>query len=346
MAGEPLRVGIAGLGRSGWAIHACAMRKVPELFKIVAVFDPDAGRRQEAQDACGARGHASFEELLKDREVEIQVVATPSKFHVEHALAAFAGGKHVVCEKPMATNLPDAERLVAAAAKAKTVFAVFQNRRFAPDFMKVQEVIRSGVLGEIKLINMRMNGFGRRWDWQTLKKNGGGTLNNTGPHMLDQALQLFGDEEPREVFADLQRMLTSGDAEDHVKIVIRAPGRPVLDVECSSGVAYPGDAWTVSGTRGGLRGSASELHWKCFDPRKYPAPPVDERPTPDRSYNRLPMEFKEESWKVPEQDEGADLRFYRALHATLRGGAAFPIKAESILRQMRLIARAKELSPV
>jgi scyllo-inositol 2-dehydrogenase (NADP+) len=131
-----------------------------------------------------------------------------------------------------------------------------------------------------------------------------------------------------------------------VKIVIRAPGRPVLDVECSSGVAYPGDAWTVSGTRGGLRGSAGELHWKSFDPRQFPAPPVDERPTPDRSYNRLPLEFKEETWKVPEQDEGADVRFYRALHATLRGGAGFPIKAESVLRQMRLIARAKEQSPV
>jgi predicted dehydrogenase len=164
--------------------------------------------------------------------------------------------------------------------------------------------------------------------------------------MVDQALQHFGDVDPEVVFADLDCMLTSGDAEDHVKIVFKSPGRPVVDMEISSGIAYPCDQLTISGTRGGLRGAGSQLWWKYFDPEKFPAPPVDEKPTPDRSYNRMPLEFTEEQWKVPDGAASAPKLFYEAVFETVRGNAEVPIKAESVLRQMRLIARAKELSPV
>jgi predicted dehydrogenase len=346
MGARTIKVGIAGLGRSGWNIHAKTLRTFPEQYAIAATFDPDESRRRQAAEETGAKPHESFESLVADADVELVVVATPSTLHAPHATAALAAGKDVVCEKPLASNLADAERLVADAGKSPKVFAVFQNNRFEPTFQKVKEVIDSGVLGEIKLIRMRWNGFARRWDWQTLKKNGGGTLNNTGPHQLDQALQLFGDVDPEVVFADLQRMLTSGDAEDHFKIVIKSAGRPVIDMECSSGDAYPGDKWTVCGTHGGLRGAGRELWWKYIDPQKYPAPPLDEKPTADRSYNRMPLEFTEEHWKVPEGTAGGPHRFYQTLYETLTAGAPLVVKAESVLRQMRLIAKAKELSPV
>jgi predicted dehydrogenase len=345
VVGNRIAVGIAGLGRSGWSIHASTFRSMTDTYKVAAVFDVDAARREEAVKDFGASAYESFDALLADDAVELVVVATPSNLHVEHSMRALNAGKHVVSEKPMATSLADAEKVVAAAAGAATKFAVFQNRRWQYDFQKVKEIIDSGVLGDVTLINIRWNGFGRRWDWQTLKKNGGGTLNNTGPHVVDHALQLFGDVDPDVVLADLGCMLTSGDAEDHVKIVIKGKGRPVVDIEISSGVAYAGDRWTVSGTKGGLRGTADELWWKYFDPAKYPAPPVDEKPTADRSYNRLPMEFTEEHWKQPEGGPSPETQFYSALFAALRSGGELPIKAESVLRQMRLIARAKELSP-
>jgi len=120
----------------------------------------------------------------------------------------------------------------------------------------------------------------------------------------------------------------------------------VIDIEISSGVAYPCDQWTVSGTLGGLRGSAKELSWKYIDPAKYPAPPVDETPTADRSYNRLPMEFTEGSWTPPADAPSPPTVFYTKVYDALRDGGELPITAESVLRQMRLIAKAKELSPV
>jgi hypothetical protein len=102
----------------------------------------------------------------------------------------------------------------------------------------------------------------------------------------------------------------------------------------------------VAGTLGGLHGSGKELWWKYIDPKKFPAPPVDEKPTPDRSYNRMPLEFTEESWTAPSGGTSTPAQFYEKLYETLVDGAPLVIKAESVLRQMRLIAKAKELSPV
>lgn len=342
---EKISVGIAGLGRSGYGIHTRTLHDMTDRYTIAGVFDADATRARDVASELGGIAYSSIEELLTSPGVELVVVATPNAFHEEHAAAALAAGKHVVCEKPMATDLSGAERLAETVRMSDQVFAVFQNRRFQPDFMKVKEVVDSGVLGDIRLVNIRWNDFSMRWDWQTLKKNGGGNLNNTGPHVLDHALQLFGDGEPDEVFADLGCMLTSGDAEDHVKIVIKGTGRPVVDIEISSGVVFGGDRWTVSGTRGGLRGSVNELWWKSIDPGFTP-PAVEDTPTPDRSYNRLPLEFTEEHWEKPADLPSPATQFYGRLAEAIRDGAEFPVTIEEVMQQMRLISRAKEQSPV
>ena len=102
----------------------------------------------------------------------------------------------------------------------------------------MKEVIQSGKLGRIVLVKIYAHSFGRSWDWQTLKKSGGGELRNNAPHIIDQALQLLGDKKP-EVFCDLRRTLTLGDAEDHVKITLRAPDSPLIDIEVTRACAYP-----------------------------------------------------------------------------------------------------------
>src|SRR5207245_2139585 len=107
-------------------------------------------------------------------------------------------GFNVLCEKPFASTAADVDRMIAAAERANRTVAIFQQSRFAPYFRKVREVIASGVLGDIVQINIAFNGFSRRYDWQTLTAEMGGNLLNTGPHPLDQALQLFGtDIEPK-----------------------------------------------------------------------------------------------------------------------------------------------------
>jgi len=340
-----VKVGIAGLGRSGWDIHASLLRPLPDKYRIVAVFDVDKSRQKEAADEFKCKTYAKLEELVQDKDIELFVVALPSHMHARWSIEAMNAGKDVVCEKPMATKLADADKMIQVAKETGKILAVFQNRRYAPDFLKVQEVINSGKLGRIVMIKMSWNGFSRRWDWQTLKRYGGGTLNNTGPHALDQALQLFGEKDP-EIFCHLEKTLTSGDADDHGKIILKAEGAPMIDLEISSACAYPQDHWLVMGTQGGLAGSTTELRWKYFDPKKLPERPVDTKPTPDRSYNREKLPWEEETWSIENDKSPGQKGFYLDLYKTLCNGAPLYITPESVRKQMEVIERCHKLSPV
>jgi predicted dehydrogenase len=245
----------------------------------------------------------------------------------------------------MAISLPDADRMVAAAEAGDRLLTIFQQRRYNPDFVKVQEVIRSGLLGRIVQIRMSESRFTRRWDWQTLQKFGGGSLNNTGPHYLDQALQLFGPAQP-EVFCHLDRTLTLGDADDHVKIVLKADGAPTIDLEISSSDAFPLETWHVLGTQGGLRGSTRSLTWKWIVPDELPPRALDLQPTPDRSYNRDALTWHEDQWEFSGDNADAYRQFYADLYAAIREGAPLVITPQSVRRVIWLQEECHRLSPI
>lgn len=333
---DPIRIGVAGLGRSGWNIHVRSLKAMPQWYRIAAVMEVDAARRAQAHDEVGCRGYETFEQLIGDEQLEVIVVASPNRFHTDHAIAAMRAGKHVVCEKPMALSVGDADRMLAAADETGRLLAPFQNRRYEGDFQKVKEVIDSGLLGEVVLIRLAQHGFSRRWDWQTLKEFGGGSLNNNGPHVIDQALQLLGPGEP-DIFVDLRNGLSSGDAEDHVKLVLKADG-PTVDVELTALAAFPQDRWLVMGTAGALRGTPKKLEWKWVDWQTMPPRPVDRTPMTDRSYNREEITWQTDSWEPPAK-ANIMVAFYEGLYESVRRGKPLFITPESVRRQIALLDR-------
>jgi predicted dehydrogenase len=347
--GSPIRVGIIGLGRSGWNIHARAFRDIPDRYKVVAVTDRIADRASECAAAAGARHAPTIDALLADPDVELVVVASFNRYHAEHALAALRAGKHVLCDKPFGLTTADVDEMIAAAHAARRVIQPFQQRRYEPDFLKVKEVIRSGALGEIVFARICWHGFKRRWDWQTARETGGGTTNNNGPHPIDHALELFGDGEP-EVWAEMRRGLCSGDAEDHLKILLRGPGKPTIDIELSDLFAYGQDRWLVCGTAGGLRGSADRLEWKWIDWGTMQPRPLQLEPTPDRSYNNEKLPWQTAEWK-PETaaDTGGGaapspqpvLDLYADLYRVIRDGVPQVITPESVRRRVAVIEKAR-----
>jgi predicted dehydrogenase len=250
----------------------------------------------------------------------------------------------------MATSLKDADKMISTSKKSGKMLTIFQNARYKPVFVKLKEIIQSGRLGRIILIRMSGHNFSRRWDWQTLQKFGGGTLNNICPHFIDQALQLFGNEEP-EVFSLLERTLTLGDAEDHVKIVLKGRKAPTIDIEVTSACAYPQPSWLVMGTLGGLAAEGNRLKWKYISPQELSPRRVDIQPTPDRSYNSESYRWKEErfdpSQNSPVAKELPDgLGFYVDLYETLRHKALLAITPQSVRRQIALIEKIHQMSPV
>jgi predicted dehydrogenase len=283
--------------------------------------------------------------------VELVVVATFNRYHTEHAVAALRAGKHVLCEKPFGLSVADAETMIAEAAAASRVIQPFQQRRYEPDFLKLREVIDSGVLGKIVFVRICWHGFKRRWDWQTDRSTGGGTTYNNGPHPIDHALELFGDGEPA-VWAEMKRGLCSGDAEDHLKIILSGKDKPTIDIELSDLFAFGQDRWLVCGTSGGLHGSAERLEWKWVDWSTMPARPLSLQPTPDRSYNLESLNWHRGEWSPPiKSDAGAGaapspqpvLDLYADLYRVIREGMPQVITPQSVRRRVSVIEKARVL---
>ncbi len=350
---KKLKVGIIGQGRSGRDIHGRFLITVPEKFQIVAVVDPLEERRKRAVEEYGCEAYADYHSLLERKDLDLIINATPSHLHVPVTLEFLNNGFNVLCEKPLARKVEEVDMLIEASEKAGKILAIFQQSRYAPYFQKVRKIIDSGVLGRIVQISIAFNGFSRRWDWQTLQEYNGGSLLNTGPHPLDQALQLFGTDIMPEVTCIMDRVNTFGDAEDYVKLIMKGPGRPVIDLEVSSCCVYPCFTYNVYASCGGLKGSMTHIDWKYFIPEEAPLrhlirePLTKEDGTP--AYCSDKLEWHEESWDVPSEQKNLFQTisggFYNMLHKTLTTGAPLEVTPQQVRQQIAVIEECHRQNP-
>jgi len=345
---KQIRVGVIGQGRSGYDIHVSHLRR-DRRYKVVAVADPVADQRAQAEKELGAEGYADHRLLLARDDLDLVVNAAPSHLHVPITLEAFKAGHNVLCEKPLARYVRDVDRMMAASKRAGKLLAIYQQSRFAPYFMQVRKVIDSGVLGRIVMIKGAFNGFARRWDWQTLQENHGGNLLNTGPHPMDQVLQLFGEGMP-EVKCIMDRANTWGNAEDHVKVLLTGKNRPTIDLEVSSCAAYSPYTYLVYGTRGGLRATTSEASWRYYKPKQAPEQKLIRTPLPGRRYCREQLPWVEKTWTVPKSKSHMfptmAKAFYTHLYATLTEGAPLVITPQQVRRQIAVIEECHRQNPL
>lgn len=347
-----VRVAILGQGRSGRDIHGAYLSADSERYRIAAIVDPLPERRDRAAREYGCDTCAEPDELLGRTDLDLIVNAAPSKFHVPWTEKFLAAGYNVLCDKPLASRVADVDRLISAAENSGKRLAIFQQSRYAPYFVKIREVLASGVLGDITQISIGFNGFSRRYDWQTLTSELGGNLMNTGPHPLDQALALFGfDAEPR-VTCLMRRATTLGDADDHVLLLLDAPGRPIIHLEISSCCAYPAFTYNIYGSRGGLKGDTRSLEWKHYRTEQAPplalttAPLVKPDGTP--SYCTDSLEWVREEWTTPAGDglfNTMSRAFYTMLHRALTEDAPLEITPQQVRRQIAVIEECRRQNP-
>jgi len=340
---EPIRYGVVGLGRAGWDIHVHELRPRADA-KIVAVADPVAERREQAAAEFGCNAHPNLAKLLKQDDVEVVVIATPSVSHATDTKKAFAAGKHVVVEKPMAMSVAEADAMIKASQTAGKRLFVHHNYRFRPEFVHLKEVVESGILGRVYHIRQCLFSFVRRNDWQTLTRNGGGVLNNTGTHFLDQILQLMGGT-ITQVMGDLQQIVSSGDVEDHVKALLRSDNGCTADLEISTAqnVSPAPPKWTICGTQGTLVGDGKESTIRWFDPSQVQPLPAVDGPALDRKYgNADKLPWQEKQITVEDRSPTA---FYDNVYGVLRRGEEMRITPQSVrevIRVMSLIRKATD----
>jgi hypothetical protein len=140
--------------------------------------------------------------------------------------------------------------------------------------------------------------------------------------------------------------LYAGDADSHVKLVLLPKGGPIIDIELTHACAFPQGSCLVMGTQGSLASDRRIIRWKYYDPDQAPPLVLDTEPTPDRSYNREELPMHEETFEPDREFASGARHLYHDLYATLRHGAPLAITPESVRRQIAILEKCRELSPV
>src|SRR4051812_19199748 len=195
----PTRIAIIGCGAAIAGLHSSALRKLESrgAARVVALVDPDRSKTTAlGRRFRSARPFATPTEAFSATAPDLTIVASPPPLHAEHAIAALAAGSHVLCEKPMAIRTADAERMVAAAAKADRLLAIGMTRRLATNLHDARALIASGALGDSVRFSYRDGGV---YDWPvstsapfSRRTAGGGVLIDLGSHGIDYLSALFG----------------------------------------------------------------------------------------------------------------------------------------------------------
>ena len=349
MAAKKIRVGIWGLGRAGLDMHCPELNVHSDKFEIVAGCDVLQERLDElVKKYPKAKGYLNADDFLADKKIDLVAVATPSVFHVDYDIRALEAGKYVFAEKPVALTAAGLKKLEAAAKKYPGKLFCRQNRRFEPAFNHVKEIIDSGILGDVYEIKLCRHSFGFRDDWQTLQKNGGGQLNNWGPHLIDHAIQLMGAP-IKEVWSDLKQIAARGDCEDHLKAVFRGENGRVIDVEISGGIALGSPVYAVYGNRGTLIcEDEQDIKLKYLKPEfKLPDSPARDV-TPSRSapwFSANKPEWIRKTIMVEPANNATMNDIYGHIYNTIRKGIPFPVKPEESFEIVRWTEKIKKQNP-
>lgn len=201
---EKVRAALAGVGDISM-MHHPGYKDNPdgELFAICDPNEELLARR--AQEWGVSRTYSSYQDLLKDPDVDIVEILTPHHMHADMVVAAAEAGKHVSVQKPMCTTISEADRMIAAAKKNGIKFKVFENFVFYPPYMKAKELIAAGEIGEMLSVRFKLGTsmFGGRyyplsvelWHLLEVEKGMGQAIFDDGYHKLSQAIDLVNDIE-------------------------------------------------------------------------------------------------------------------------------------------------------
>ena len=236
--------------------HVAALRNAG--FEVKALVGRDPAKTKARADWAGIPlGLTSREEALALPDVDLVAISTPPHTHAELAIAAFAAGKHVVCEKPFARDLAEAEQMLAAAEAAGLVHVIGHEHRFDTTQSLAYQAVREGVIGEPRMMThitqlpMFAGAETEVPDWWGQASEGGGWLGANGIHMLDLARNVMGDITG--LSASLTTLSPHGwTAEDTFSIHFRTATGGGLIQSSIADLAPPLFATRVSGTKGSL----------------------------------------------------------------------------------------------
>jgi predicted dehydrogenase len=248
MTQAPIRVALIGYGFSGKTFHAPLIRAISGL-ELTLIGSSDT--KKVHADLPGITVTADPLTAATSRDIDLVVVATPNDSHAPLADAALKAGKHVVVDKPFTLDLASARALVATATEHDRLLAVFHNRRWDSDFLTVRQAITDNAIGTVKHFESHFDRFRPqvRDRWREGDGPGSGLWFDLGPHLLDQALQLFGL--PDRVTGNLAILRDRARSDDWAHVVLDYPDKRVL-LQASILAAGESPRFILHGTAGSM----------------------------------------------------------------------------------------------
>jgi scyllo-inositol 2-dehydrogenase (NADP+) len=241
-----LKVGLVGFGVAGAVFHAPLIAAEPRL-RLVAV----ATSRSLPAEFAATRSMTDAQQLVRSDDVDLVVVASPNETHAPLARAALLAGKHVVVDKPFTLNVREADALIELALQRNRLLTVFQNRRWDGNFLTVRELLVERALGEVFFAELHFDRHrpSPKRGWREQAVPGAGVLYDLGPHLIDQALCLFGV--PDSVVADVTAQRDGVVVDDYFHLQLNYGRRRVL-LHASLLVPKPGPRFVAHGTLASL----------------------------------------------------------------------------------------------
>jgi predicted dehydrogenase len=341
MTNQHSRVAIVGFGLAGSVFHAPLIDATPGLT-LGAVVTTNPGRAEQARrEYPGVSVLASPDDVWRAAETfDLVVIATPNRSHAPLAKAAIAEGIAVVVDKPVATSVAEATAVLEAAAAAGVPLTVYQNRRWDGDFRTLRRLLDEGVLGTVSRFESR---FER---WRPVPKGGwrengapeeaGGLLFDLGPHLIDQALQLFGPV--ARVYAEVLCRRPGVETDDDVHVVLTHASGVRSDLWASAVASDLGARFRVLGDRASFLKHGLDIQEDALR--------GGGRPDRDDAWGAEPASMRGAVGTPGDASEvaseaGAYQDFYAGVATALRDGTPMPVDPHDSIEGLRIIEAAR-----
>jgi predicted dehydrogenase len=310
-------IGVCVVGYGMGKFHCDAIKQVDGL-NLVAVCEIDEAKLKRAVEEQGVKGYSKLPDALKDKDVELVVLATPHDTHAPLSLQVMNAGRHCIVEKVMCLNVKEADRMIEASQRNGVLLSVFQNRRWDSDYLTIKRICELGLIGEPFEFQSAVVGYGKPGGWRAMKKHGGGMVYDWGAHLVDQALQLV-KADVEWVFAEMHYRHWDVDVETHSQIWIRFENGVLFNIELSNLSRIGRPRWRVLGTKGAILKES-------FDP--------NERAKVHTTIDNTTVEILFESVR------GDWVDYYRNIADVLLRGAELIVKPEETREVVRVIEAA------
>ncbi|RCH54234.1 oxidoreductase [Mucilaginibacter hurinus] len=334
---SPIVAGLMAFGMSGRVFHAPFLSTSPD-FKLKAVVERNQKKAHEIYPDIVS--YTSIDELLQDDEIELVVVNTPSYTHYDYTKQALNAGKHVLLEKPAAATSAEAKELFDLAAKLGLKLMVYQNRRWDSGFLSVKEVVESGRLGDLIEVHLRFDRYKPAIGPKLFKETAGfaanGVAYDLGPHLIDNAIALFG--RPLSFHKTEGKYRENSQVTDYFHLHMVYPKG--LNVYLTSGllIAEALPAFVIHGKLGSFIKNRTDVQEDQLIGGMMPTNAAYGL-EPEHSEGKL-VTFDAEGQKVVEwlpSKKGDYSDLFKAVYHTIKDGALFPVSEEHIAWQLEML---------